>query len=163
MEVVVKVLLVNLDEVLFTLNTVLGCFPDDVLEADGIVFYGWCTKQAVAELVIEDTCGVRSFTHDHVFVIAGDKAVRTRQRHVADADKAQGSPPLGIEGIELCQCTVVDDCHTAIECQAIAQRIGQLTIGKMDIAMNCAHAVTLGVMYHAMLHRQPLCRRVDGS
>ena len=70
MEIVVKVIFINLDEMGFSLNRILGRFPDDLAEMFGIVDCR-CAQQALAERVIKRYFIADAIAHQHIVVIAG--------------------------------------------------------------------------------------------
>ena len=67
MEIVVQIFLINLDEVLFPLDGILGRLPNNLMTTQGINTIFWRAKQTIAEKILEGL--IAPVTNDNVFLI----------------------------------------------------------------------------------------------
>ena len=70
MEVIVKVVFIDSDEVVLTLNLIIRLFPDDIVEMGGIIGDGRSSQQTMTEGIVELMGGMHLFTHQHIVGIA---------------------------------------------------------------------------------------------
>ena len=66
MEVIVKVVFVDSDEVVLTLNLIIRLFPDDIVEMGGIFGDGGGSQQTMTQGIVELMGGIHLLTHQHI-------------------------------------------------------------------------------------------------
>ena len=68
MEIVIQILLIDFDEVLFSLDGVIWRFPDNVLETGGIVIDS-CPQETILEVIVISLTFIFYHAHNDIIVI----------------------------------------------------------------------------------------------
>ena len=121
MEVIIQILLIDLHELILTLNLICRTFPDDILEV--AVVNGRHPEQTVLETIIHFRRG--QFTFHHIIGIAGGNRPFTHealQRSILLIHETDSLASFRIKRIELSDGTVIDLSHTTSHCQTVALR-----------------------------------------
>ena len=121
---------------LFALNGIVGCFPADIDEINGIVLHLRRPEQVVFKVVGKGSNAValQHLAHNDIVGIAGnDRACHLEGMQgiglrTVIIGKAQGRPTSGREGIELSQGTVLHHHGATTDGDAVTKGIGELAL-----------------------------------
>lgn len=168
MEVVLQVLLVDKLKMTLAVEIVGRLVPEDVTEMGGVADLGGAQKTMVEKIVEGGLLRILG-THKLVVSIAGDDGVGALElkegivERIAPVEETKGDTSLGIERIELGKGAVLHDDDSAIDKEAVAKGVGELTVEEAGIGVIEGEAGALAVMDDTALHIETMPGGVDSG